>query len=47
VYLTKASGVAEPKNEIKHVAYTTDSNVNLSGTTKKIIAKYLEGRVQT
>ncbi len=47
VYVMKASGVAEPKNEVKHVAYTNDSNVNLSGTTKRIIEKYLEGRVQT
>jgi 8-oxo-dGTP diphosphatase len=46
VYLMKASGVAEPRNEITHVAYTKDPNVNLSYTTKRIIKKYFEGRVQ-
>jgi hypothetical protein len=44
VYLMNASGVAEPKNEIKHIAYTKGSNVNLSHTTKRIIEKYFEGR---
>ena len=46
VYLMKASGIAQPQNEIKHVAYTKDSNVNLSYTTKRIIEKYLEQKVQ-
>ncbi len=47
VYLMKASGAAEPKNEIKYVAYTKDANVNLSHTTKRIIKKYYEGGVKT
>ncbi len=42
VYLMRVSGVPEPKNEIKHVAYIKDANVSLSYTTKKIIRKYLE-----
>lgn len=42
VYLIKASGVAEPKNEINHVAYTSDANVKLSNATKRIVKKYLE-----
>lgn len=44
VYLIRASGVAEPKNEINHVAYTKDANVKLSSATKRIVEKYLEVR---
>jgi hypothetical protein len=42
----KVSGVAEPKNEIKYVAYTKDFNANLSFTTNRIIEKYSKGRVK-
>jgi hypothetical protein len=38
----EVSGAAEPRNEIKYVAYTKGSNVNLSYTTNRIIEKYFE-----
>ncbi len=47
VYLMKVSGAAEPKNEIKHVAYTKDANIKLSYTTNRIIKKYFEGGAKT
>jgi len=40
VFLMKCTGTAEPKNEIKHLAYFDGSNVNVSDTTKKIIERY-------
>jgi 8-oxo-dGTP pyrophosphatase MutT (NUDIX family) len=46
VYLTKVSGVAKPKSEITHVAYTQDPNIKLSNATKRIIQKYFEERGQ-
>ncbi len=46
VYLTKVTGVAEPKNEIKYIAYTKNSTVKLSSITNRIIEKYFEGRVK-
>jgi ribosomal protein S24E len=36
----KATGVAKPRKEIKHLAYFNGSNVNVSDTTKKIIEIY-------
>jgi 8-oxo-dGTP diphosphatase len=42
-YLMKVSGVAEPKNEINFIAYSNQSNVNLSYAAKKIIKKYHQG----
>lgn len=45
VFLMKASGVAQPKNEIKYIAYT-DSNQNLSYTTKRIIEKFFNEKMQ-
>jgi 8-oxo-dGTP pyrophosphatase MutT (NUDIX family) len=45
VFLIKPSGTAQPRNEINHIAYTTDCNVNLSSATKKIINKYYKGSV--
>lgn len=43
VYLIKATGVAEPKNEIKYLAYTKESKVNLSYSAKRILNKYSKG----
>lgn len=40
VYLIKGTGNAKPKNEIKYIAYTKDSKINLSRATKRIIKKY-------
>jgi 8-oxo-dGTP diphosphatase len=43
VYLMKVNGVAEPKNEIRYVAYykkDKDSNVNLSYSANRIIKRY-------
>jgi DNA-directed RNA polymerase subunit RPC12/RpoP len=45
VFLVKSNGVAEPKREIKRLAYFTGargSNVNVSYTTRRIIEKYYE-----
>ncbi len=45
VYLIKVNGVAEPKNEIKHVTYyTKGSQVNLSYAARQIINKYSKCR---
>jgi 8-oxo-dGTP pyrophosphatase MutT (NUDIX family) len=46
VFLITASGTAEPQNEVQHVAYTKDPNVNLSYAAKRIVKKYFEGRVE-
>jgi len=40
VFLMKCTGTAETKNEIKYLAYFDGSNVNVSGTTRKIIERY-------
>lgn len=44
VFLMKTSGVAHPKNEIKHIAYTTN-NVNLTYTTKVIKEKFFNEKM--
>lgn len=42
VFLIKVTGTARPKHEIKYITfYREDSNIRISGTTKKIIDKYL------
>ncbi len=46
VYLIKASGVPQPRSEIKHIAYT-NSNVKLTPTTKRIIAKFFKGETKS
>lgn len=38
----KGNGVAEPRSEIKHLAYFNGSNVNVSYATRRIIEKYYE-----
>lgn len=40
VFLIKAKGVAEPRREIKQIAYFNGSNVRLSTTTRRIIDRY-------
>ncbi|MDR2700535.1 MAG: NUDIX domain-containing protein [Nitrososphaerota archaeon] len=40
VYLIKATGCAQPKNEIAYIAYTKDSNIPLSYAANCIIKKY-------
>ena len=41
VCLVKASGIARPRHEIKHVAYyKPSSGVRISGVTREIIKKY-------
>ncbi|MGD0646170.1 MAG: NUDIX domain-containing protein [Candidatus Bathyarchaeia archaeon] len=42
VFLTKADGVAKPRNEIRHVAYFNGSNVKVAAGSRKIIEKYLK-----
>jgi 8-oxo-dGTP diphosphatase len=46
VYLMKVTGAAEPKNEIKHIAYTKDSKVTLSYAANQIIKKYSEAEIK-
>ena len=41
VCLVKASGIARPRHEVKHIAYyKPGSNVRISGVTRQIIDKY-------
>jgi 8-oxo-dGTP diphosphatase len=40
VFLMTATGVPEPRNEVKYVAYYDGSNLSLSFSAKKIIAMY-------
>ena len=55
VCLVKASGIARPRHEIKHIAYyKPDSGVQISGVTREIIDKYYSckkrswlGRIRT
>jgi 8-oxo-dGTP diphosphatase len=42
VFLAKTNGVAEPRSEIKHLAYFDGSNVHVSLATRRIIEKYRE-----
>lgn len=42
VFLIKAKGRARPRDEVKHIAYYKDGNINLPYNTKKIVEKYLE-----
>ncbi len=42
----KVTGAAEPKNEIKHIAYTKDSKVTLSYAANQIIKKYSEAEIK-
>jgi 8-oxo-dGTP pyrophosphatase MutT (NUDIX family) len=44
VFLIKTSGTEKPQNEIQHITYTSDPNVNLSFNTRRIIEKYAKGR---
>jgi 8-oxo-dGTP diphosphatase len=39
VYLMKIAGIAQPKNEIKYLAYTQDSKIPLSYAASRIIKK--------
>lgn len=41
VFLVTTTGVAEPRKEIKHIAYYSGSGVSVSYDTRKIIEKYL------
>lgn len=46
VFLIKASGKAKPRHEVRHIAYYREgSSIRISGTTKKIIDKYLNSKV--
>lgn len=40
VFLIETKGVAEPRNEIKYLAYFNGSNINVSDTTRRIIELY-------
>jgi len=40
VFLIKAKGHARPREEVKHIAYYKDGNINLPYNTKNIIEKY-------
>lgn len=40
VFLIKSNGVAQPRKEIKYLAYFNGSNVNVSDTTRTIIEIY-------
>lgn len=42
VYLVEASGVAQPRSEIKNLAYINYPNPSLSYATKRIVEKYLK-----
>ena len=45
IFLVETKGHPKPKHEIKHVAYyRPDSGVRISGTTRKIIEKYLANK---
>ncbi len=46
VFLIKARGHARPRQEVKHLAYYKDGNINLPYNTKQIVEKYLELKKQ-